>query len=89
MTVWEPFQSGRSNRLRVTETSCCGAYEWVCQGGLFLVLRHTKQGYEETGRGLYRQARAVWDALVIAHLLTHGTRIPSTAPAQRPDQRAA
>ncbi|MER6947078.1 hypothetical protein ABT294_23875 [Nonomuraea sp. NPDC000554] len=63
---WERFKR-QGERLRVTETSCCGEYEWACQGGLFLVLRHGERGYEEAGRGTYRQARGVWDDLVLAH----------------------
>lgn len=36
---WERFDTSRCQRVRIGETSCCGAYEWVCQGGEFLVLR--------------------------------------------------
>lgn len=72
--VWEPFQSDRCDHLRVTETSCCGIYEWAGQGGLFFVLRYNGQGYEETGRGLYRNARVVWDDLVHAHAQSHLSR---------------
>jgi hypothetical protein len=67
MTRWEPFDADRSAHVRISETSCCGAFEWVCQGGQFMVLRHTERGYEETGRGIYPQARRVWTALVDAH----------------------
>ncbi|MER6944313.1 hypothetical protein ABT294_09845 [Nonomuraea sp. NPDC000554] len=63
---WEPFER-LGERLRVTETSCCGEYEWVCQGGQYLVLRHGERGYEEAGRGTYRQARDLWDELVHRH----------------------
>ncbi|GAA3660929.1 hypothetical protein GCM10022224_025440 [Nonomuraea antimicrobica] len=60
------------DRIRITETSCCGAYEWACQGGQFLILRaRCPEGYEETGRGLYRQARSVWDLLISAHENEH------------------
>jgi hypothetical protein len=45
------FQAGKS-RIRVTETSCCGAYNWACQGGQFLVLRDTENGYEENRRAI-------------------------------------
>lgn len=89
MTAWEPFQSKRSDRIRVKETSCCGAYEWVCQGGLFLVLRHTGRGYEETGRGLYRQARAVWDDLVLAHARSHSPSRASGPSDTKPERDAA
>lgn len=64
---WERFDTSRCQRVRVGETSCCGAYEWVCQGGEFLVLRPAEHGYEETGRGRYSQARLVWIALVDEH----------------------
>lgn len=63
--LWEPYT--RSDRIRITETSCCGAYEWACQGGQFLILRFAGPGYEETARGLYRQAREAWEDLVHAH----------------------
>lgn len=71
MICWEPFQSDRCERSRATETSCCGTFEWVCQGGQFLILRHGERGYEEAGRGIYRDARAVWDELIRAHSLGH------------------
>ncbi|WP_219527101.1 hypothetical protein [Nonomuraea guangzhouensis] len=66
MTNWEPYQRAKGERLRVTETSCCGEYEWACQGGEFLILRYNGSGYEETGRGRYA-ARKVWEHLVQAH----------------------
>ncbi|GGP02634.1 hypothetical protein LDL08_13120 [Nonomuraea glycinis] len=66
VVMWEPYQPGYG-RLRVTETSCCGAFEWVCQGGLFVILRSMGNGDEETGRGVYSETRAVWDKLVFAH----------------------
>ncbi|MFC5833266.1 hypothetical protein [Nonomuraea insulae] len=52
----------------MTETSCCGEYEWCCEAGQFFVLRHTEGvGYEETGRGHRAAARLVWAALVGTH----------------------
>lgn len=65
MDEWEPYV-GRA-RLRVTETSCCGEYEWCCEGGQFLILRHNGQHYEETARGRYATARPVWEALIRDH----------------------
>lgn len=60
---WEPHRP-RSTRVRVIETSCCGLYEWCGEGGQYYVLRRTADGHEEAGRGLYREAREVWTALV-------------------------
>ncbi|MEV6150365.1 hypothetical protein AB0L53_08485 [Nonomuraea sp. NPDC052129] len=76
MIDWEPYQRAESERLRVTETSCCGEYEWACQGGEFLILRYNGSGYEETGRGRYAKARQVWERLVQAHKL----RVPKHRP---------
>jgi len=68
---WEPYQRPR-DRIRITETSCCGAYEWACQGGEFLILRAKRpKGYEETGRGLNQQARSIWVALLAEHAKEH------------------
>lgn len=68
--------------MRITETSCCGAYEWACQGGQFLILRAKHpNGYEETGRGLYKQARAVWTVLISEHAREH--RDQDAAPKSR------
>ncbi|PRX61440.1 hypothetical protein B0I32_115295 [Nonomuraea fuscirosea] len=70
---WEPYRRRPRDRIRIRETSCCGAYEWAAQGGLFLILRSAARPgrYEETGRGLYRQAREVWEALQNYHALQH------------------
>ncbi|MFI7452399.1 hypothetical protein ACIBQX_33235 [Nonomuraea sp. NPDC049714] len=66
--AWEPYRRPPKDRIRITETSCCGAYEWACRGGQFLILRQTTTGrYEETARGLYRHARPVWQALLVLH----------------------
>ncbi|GAB2955978.1 hypothetical protein ACFMQL_00680 [Nonomuraea fastidiosa] len=68
MYHWEPHIPCSNRPVRVTETSCCGEYEWCCEAGQFFVLRHTDDnGYEETGRGRYLQARQVWNSLVKAH----------------------
>lgn len=69
---WEPYQRPPKDRIRITETSCCGAYEWACQGGQFLILRAKRpDGHEEIGRGLYMQARAVWAVLIAEHAREH------------------
>ncbi|WP_143591729.1 hypothetical protein [Thermoactinospora rubra] len=66
--LWEPHQP-RCQRVRVIETSCCGEYEWCGEGGQYFVLRYTKQrGYEEAGRGLYREARETWEKLIQQHV---------------------
>ena len=66
MTAWEPYMP-RSANLRVTETSCCGTYEWCSEGGQFLVLRYNGKCYEEAARGRYAEARLVWNKLVQGH----------------------
>jgi hypothetical protein len=70
--VWEPHIPRAVTR--VLQTSCCGEYEWCCEGGLFVVLRSDRQGgHQETGRdSLYAPARAVWDELVMEHRGRHG-----------------
>lgn len=76
------------DRLRITETSCCGAYEWACQGGQFLILRAKDiKGFEETGRGLHKQARLVWDALVAEHENEHDRKNMSPTAAKPRSRR--
>lgn len=72
------------------ETSCCGAYEWAAQGGHFLILRPTREPghYEETARGLHRQAREVWTRLVASHTLQHHNERRGRSRGPR-DERAA
>ncbi|MEU4229635.1 hypothetical protein AB0F17_35515 [Nonomuraea sp. NPDC026600] len=68
---WKPYTPSGCVQ-RVTHTSCCGLYEWSAEGGHFLVLRPTSDGgYEESGRGLYRQALDVYIALAEAHRAEH------------------
>ena len=70
--------------MRITETSCCGAYEWACQGGQFLILRAKQpEGYQETGRGPYRQARSIWLTLLTEHAQEHREDRPRTAAKNR------
>ncbi len=67
---WEPHVV--YGRTRVLETSCCGEYEWCCEGGLYVVLRDDRNGgHQETGRGVHADARAVWDELVLEHRSRH------------------
>lgn len=62
---WEPYLRPRNDHIRITETSCCGAYEWASQGGQFFVLRAAEsEGYEEAGRGRYTHAREIWMMLI-------------------------
>lgn len=68
--VWDQYRPSGAT-LRVTETSCCAAFEWCCEGGLFFVLRRTRSGYEEAGRGRYSEARALWASLVREHGQRH------------------
>lgn len=79
--TWEPYQRAESDPIRIASTSCCGAYELASQGGQYLVLRRSEQcGYEETGRGVYRDALTVWDNLVTEHNKGHPRhREPNTA----------
>ncbi|MET8000587.1 hypothetical protein [Nonomuraea glycinis] len=65
MEEWEPYIE--YGTLRVRETSCCGEYEWCCEGGLFLVLRRNVDDYEATDRGHYAQVRPIWEALIRNH----------------------
>ena len=57
---WEPYLRPRRYHIRITETSCCGVYEWASQGEQLLFLRAAHpEGYEETGRGCYKHAREI------------------------------
>ncbi|MGP3914279.1 hypothetical protein [Nonomuraea sp. 10N515B] len=73
MPVWEPHVP-RSPRSRVTEQSCCAAYEWCSEGGQYVILRPAGDGYEETGRGIYARARQVWNELLEQHAESHKRR---------------
>ncbi|WP_219505282.1 hypothetical protein [Nonomuraea ceibae] len=69
---WEIYRRPETEPIRIADTSCCGAYEFASQGGQYLVLRRRPGGgYEEAGRGLHRQAQAVWDLLVTEHSGSH------------------
>jgi hypothetical protein len=76
---WEPYRTVGS-QLRVSHTSCCGLWEWASEGGQFFVLRHTGDRYEETGRGLYRQALDIYIALAEAHHAEHLRRGETPEP---------
>lgn len=69
--AWEPHVPRAVTR--VLQTSCCGEYEWCCEGGMYLVLRGDRDGgHQEAGRsGLYAAAREVWDELVLEHKGRH------------------
>lgn len=67
---WESYRTV-GGPLRVSHTSCCGRYEWASEGGQFFVLCRTGDSYEETGRGLYRQALNIYIALAEAHHAEH------------------
>lgn len=86
---WEPYARPARDRIRVIETSCCGAYEWACQGGQFLILRRTEsEQYEETARGVFRQARQAWQALLIRHEEEHRREGLRTGAGSKQDDRA-
>ncbi|WP_433435392.1 hypothetical protein [Nonomuraea sp. CA-141351] len=64
---WMPYVS-HGGILRIGDTSCCGRYELASEGGQFFVLRHTDDGYEETGRGrAHPKVVEIYTALVIEH----------------------
>ncbi|GAA2214149.1 hypothetical protein GCM10009850_096130 [Nonomuraea monospora] len=85
---WEPYQRPPKDCIRITETSCCAAYEWAAQGGHFLILRPTYEPgrYEETARGRSRQAREVWAALLAAHDLRHQNEEAARAATERKER---
>lgn len=75
---WEPYLRPRTDHIRITETSCCGVYEWADQGGQFLVLRAAPiEGYEEAGRGRYKHAREIWMLLIAEFEKEHECRDPA------------
>ncbi|MEV4173954.1 hypothetical protein [Nonomuraea sp. NPDC049709] len=69
--AWEPHRPRSPRPIRSIELSCCSAYEWCSEGGLYFVLRRAGDGYEETGRGIYARAREVWDELTEEHARRH------------------
>lgn len=77
---WIPYQ--RKDPVRISETSCCGVYEWASQGGVFFVLQRTGDGYLETARGRYRFARQEWIRLLDEHCETH-RKVPSQTKRRR------
>jgi hypothetical protein len=77
---WVPYTPVGS-MLRVSHTSCCGRFEWASEGGRFFVLRPADDGgYEETGRGRYRQALDVYIALAERHRAEHLRRGEAPEP---------
>jgi hypothetical protein len=72
--TWEPQRDPGNGIVRSGHTSCCGAYELASLGGQYFVLRPVGDGYEETGRGIYRKAVEVYVALVQAHRAEHRSR---------------
>ncbi|MEO3797780.1 hypothetical protein ABGB14_46930 [Nonomuraea sp. B10E15] len=69
--VWETYNP-TGGTLRISYTSCCGAFELASEGGHFFVLRSTGDGgYEETGRGLHRQAMDLYITLAERHRDEH------------------
>ncbi|SEG77939.1 hypothetical protein SAMN05444920_104546 [Nonomuraea solani] len=66
MYIWE---SHSPQRLRhVKEASCCEAYILCSEGAQYYVLRRTDFArFEETARGTYEHAAAVWLNLAERH----------------------
>lgn len=82
---WEVY-TPRGAVLRISCTSCCGAYELASEGGQSLVLRPDGDGgHEETARGLHRQALRVYIALAEAHGAEHLRRGGRPCPKRRDD----
>ncbi|HEX4814453.1 MAG TPA: hypothetical protein VFV66_17055 [Nonomuraea sp.] len=73
--TWEPF-TPRANRLRIASTSCCGAYELAAEGGQYFVLKRAGGGYQETGRGTYAHAAAIFHGLASQHRCRRQTASP-------------
>lgn len=79
-SAWVPYH--RRDSVRISETSCCGIYEWASQGGIFFVLKRTSDGYLETARGRYRFARQEWMRLLEEHREAHW-KMPRQAKRRR------
>lgn len=81
MNEWEPYIP-RGPQMRIAETSCCGEYELASEGGQYLVLRRTAGVYEETGRGRYVYATALYILLTSWHVCPETEiSVPRQAPA--------
>ncbi|MEV5554941.1 hypothetical protein AB0L44_14935 [Nonomuraea wenchangensis] len=65
--VWIPHVPRTATEPRVRDTSCCGAFELGAEGGQYFVLKRTGDGYEETGRGTYAHASAIYTTLASQH----------------------
>ncbi|GAA1769800.1 hypothetical protein GCM10009734_92970 [Nonomuraea bangladeshensis] len=52
---------------KIRATSCCGEYELASEGGQYFVLRPAGDGHEETGRGTYAHAAALYTHLAEQH----------------------
>ncbi|MFI6922071.1 hypothetical protein ACIBIZ_19170 [Nonomuraea spiralis] len=69
---WEPHVP--RGLLRVVEASCCEEYVLCFEAAQFFVRRVTGQGaYEETARGPYARAAAVWGELAGRHVCRNQT----------------
>jgi hypothetical protein len=64
--TWQPFVP-RADRLRIADTSCCGAYELASEGGQYFVLKPEGDGHMETGRGTHAHAAGIFTRLAAHH----------------------
>lgn len=68
MIKWEPYVRSIGKAPRVRGVCCCDAYEFVCEGGFYLILRRNPSGeLEEAARGRHARARAAWHKLLTDH----------------------
>ncbi|NJP97991.1 hypothetical protein HCN51_52685 [Nonomuraea sp. FMUSA5-5] len=68
MIKWEPYAKSIGKTPRIRGVCCCDAYEFVCEGGHYLILRRNPSGdVEEAARGRHVQARAAWHRLLAEH----------------------
>lgn len=66
---WSPYDSA-GMRSRVIETSCCGRYQLLQEGGAHVVIRRRPYTatWQETTRGPAVAAKAIFRELVKLHL---------------------
>ncbi|GAA2826256.1 hypothetical protein [Nonomuraea rubra] len=68
MTDWRPYHRYTGNAARIRGICCCDTYQFLCEGGQYVILRRNSLGdLEETARGCHPRARAVWMQLLLMH----------------------
>ena len=80
---WKPFRPSEE-LFHIEIIACCNKYIWASDCDAYVVMRDTENGPEMAVRGTWKEARPVWDVLVLAHEQLHKIltqySVPETPP---------